>query len=86
MKKISLLITIWCFSIAAVAQKFPVGIVSTQDTVKSIQFGIISSISADGGKGLQLSGMSNTSAHCFNGLQLSAVSNITRGMNKGVQL
>ena len=68
------------------AQNFPVGIVSAQDTVKGIQFGIISSVAADGGRGLQLSGVSNTSAHLFNGLQLSSVSNITTGMNRGVQL
>ena len=68
------------------AQNFPVGIVSTQDTVKSIQFSIISSVATDGGRGLQLSGVSNTSAHTFNGLQLSGVSNITTGMNRGLQL
>ena len=68
------------------AQKFPVGIVSTQDSVKSIQFGIISSVATDGGRGLQLSGVSNTSAHVFNGLQLSGVSNITTGMSRGLQL
>lgn len=41
------------------AQKSPVGIVSTQDSVKSIQFGVISSVATDGGHGLQLSGVSN---------------------------
>ena len=68
------------------AQNSPVGIVSTQDTVKSIQFGLISSVAEEGGHGLQLSGVSNTSAEKFNGLQLSAVSNITRGMDHGLQL
>ena len=68
------------------AQNFPVGIVSTQDTVKSFQLGIISSVASDGGRGLQLSGVSNTSAHIFNGLQLSGVSNIATGMNCGLQL
>ena len=68
------------------AQNFPVGIVSTQDSVKSVQFGIISSVATDGGRGLQLSGVSNTSAHLFNGLQLSSISNITTGMNRGLQL
>ena len=68
------------------AQNFPVGIVSVQDSVKSVQVGIISSVAADGGHGVQLSGFSNTSAHKFNGLQLGAVSNITTGMDKGVQL
>ena len=68
------------------AQIFPVGIVSVQDSVKSVQFGVISSVAADGGHGVQLSGVSNTSAHKFNGLQLSGVSNVTTGMDKGVQL
>ena len=34
------------------AQKSPVGIVSVQDSVKSVQLGIISSVAADGGHGL----------------------------------
>ncbi|MBQ5578756.1 MAG: DUF3943 domain-containing protein, partial [Prevotella sp.] len=68
------------------AQKSPVGIVSVQDSVKSIQFGIISSVAADGGHGVQLSGVSNASAHKFNGLQLSSISNITTGMDNGLQL
>ena len=68
------------------AQRSPVGIVSVQDTVKSIQFGLISTVAAEGGYGLQLSGVSNVSARRFNGLQLSSVSNITQGMNRGMQL
>jgi len=68
------------------AQKSPVGIVSVQDSVKSVQVGVISSVAADGGHGLQLSGVSNTSAHQFDGLQLSSISNITAGMDHGVQL
>ena len=68
------------------AQKSPVGVVSVQDSAKSVQFGVISSVATDGGHGVQLSGFSNTSAHKFNGLQLGAVSNITTGMDKGVQL
>ena len=68
------------------AQRFPVGIVSVQDTVKSVQLGLISSVAADGGHGLQLSGLSNTSAHKFKGLQLSGISNITAGMDHGSQL
>ena len=68
------------------AQNIPVGIVSTQETVKTVQVGVISSVAEDGGHGLQLSGVSSTSAHTFNGLQLSGVSNITRGMDRGLQL
>ena len=68
------------------AQKSPVGIVSVQDSVKSVQVGVISSVATDGGNGLQLSAVSNASAHKFNGVQLSAVNNIAAGMDKGVQL
>lgn len=67
------------------AQNFPVGIVSVQDTTKSVQLGVISSVATEGGQGLQLSGMSNLSAQTFNGLQLSSISNITNGMDKGLQ-
>lgn len=68
------------------AQRIPVGIVSTQDSVKAIQFSVISSVAEDGGHGLQLSGVTSTSAHTFNGLQLSGVNNITSGMDRGLQL
>ena len=68
------------------AQKSPIGVVSVQDSVKSVQLGVISSVATDGGHGVQLSSLSNTSAHKFNGLQLSGISNITTGMDKGLQL
>ena len=68
------------------AQKFPVGIVSVQDTVKSAQVGLISTVAPDGGRGLQLSSVSNITGHTFNGLQLAGVSNITNGMDRGLQL
>lgn len=68
------------------AQRFPVGIVSVQDTTKGFQLGIISSIAEEGGHGVQLAGVSNMSAHTFNGLQLSGVSNISSGMDRGLQL
>ena len=67
------------------AQRSPVGIVSVQDSVKSVQFGLISSVATDGGHGVQLSGASNASANRFNGLQLSTVNNITNGMDRGLQ-
>ena len=68
------------------AQRFPVGIVSVQDTAKGFQLGIISSIAEEGGHGVQVAGVSNMSAHTFNGLQLGSVSNITSGMDRGLQL
>ena len=89
MKKILLMATVAMITAASntvQAQNFPVGIVSVQDTVKSFQLGIISSVASGGGKGVQLSGVSSMSADRFNGLQLSGVSNITNGMDKGLQL
>ena len=84
---IKLIISLSLFtSLPLMAQNSPVGIVSVQDSAKSVQFGVISSVATDGGHGVQLSGASNTSAHKFNGLQLSSISNITAGMDKGVQL
>ena len=68
------------------AQNFPVGIVSVQDSVKSVQFGVISSIATEGGHGVQFGGVSNTSASVFNGLQLGGISTITQGMDRGLQL
>lgn len=68
-----LLLTVVMMSVAVChvcAQKLPVGIVSTQDSVKSIQVSAISPIATDGGRGLQLSAISNMSALLFNGLQL----------------
>jgi hypothetical protein len=86
MKK-ELLVVVAMMTVAgAQAQRFPVGIVSVQDTVKSFQFGVISSVAPDGGHGFQFGGVSNTSGHKFNGLQLGGISNITKGMDKGLQL
>ena len=68
------------------AQKFPVGILSGQDSVKSVQFGVLSSVAVNGGKGFQYGTFSNVSGGTFRGLQLAGINNITRGMNKGLQL
>lgn len=86
MKRISIVALLWCVAVSVMAQRFPVGIFSVQDTVKGFQLGVISSVNPDGGKGLQLSGFTNTSGGTFNGLQLSGISNITDGMNRGAQL
>ena len=84
MKKYILLSLIF-LPVVLMAQRLPVGIVSVQDSAKSIQLGVISNIATDGGKGLQLSGFSNMSATAFRGIQLSGVSNIARGLPKGIQ-
>ena len=86
MKKISLLALLGCVCTTLMAQRSPVGIVSIQDTTKSVQVGAISSVAADGGKGLQLSTFTNTSGGNFNGAQISAITNLTQTMHKGVQL
>ncbi|MCR4582282.1 MAG: DUF3943 domain-containing protein [Prevotella sp.] len=70
----------------AAGQHWPVGVVSVQDTTKTLQAGLFSSVAVDGGHGLQLAAFSNMSARPFRGLQLSGVSNIARGLPKGVQL
>ena len=73
-------------AVSVQAQSFPVGILSGQDSVKSVQFGFISSVAVNGGKGLQFGSFSNVSGGVFRGLQLSGINNITCGMNKGLQL
>ncbi|MBO7553433.1 MAG: DUF3943 domain-containing protein [Bacteroidaceae bacterium] len=69
----------------AQAQRFPIGIVSSQDTVKHVQVGLISSIATGASKGVQLSTFTNMSAGPLKGIQLSGLSNITRGMELGIQ-
>ena len=86
MKKILLFSVAIIAAVGVRAQRSPVGIVSIQDTTKSVQVGVISSVASDGGKGLQLSTFTNTSGGTFNGVQLSAITNITQNMYKGVQL
>ena len=68
------------------AQKFPVGIVSGQDSVKDVQFGVLSSVALDGGKGFQYGTFSNVTGGKFSGFQLAGINNITREMDKGLQL
>ena len=80
------MVVLCSISVAVMAQKTPVGIVSIQDTVKSVQVGVISSVATDGGHGVQLSVVSNAVSHRFDGLQLSIINNIIQGMNQGVQL
>ena len=86
MNKKQILLNLMLLPVAAMAQHSPVGIVSVQDSTKSVQLGIVSNIATDGGKGLQLSGFSNMSARAFRGVQLSGVSNISRGLPKGMQI
>ena len=68
------------------AQRWPVGIASVQDSVKSIQLGLISSTAVSQMKGFQFGGFANMSAAPVNGFQLSSVSNIAMGVDKGLQL
>ena len=68
------------------AQNFPVGIASVQDSVKSVQVGILSSVAVGQMKGFQFGGFANMSAAPINGMQLSGISNIAMGVTKGFQL
>jgi hypothetical protein len=86
MKKIPLVAVAMMAAVSVKAQNFPVGILSGQDSVKGVQFGVISSISVNGGKGLQYGTFSNVSGGTLSGLQLAGINNITRGMDKGLQL
>ena len=86
MKKILLFAAAMMAAVGVQAQNFPVGIMSGQDSVKSVQFGVLSSVAVNGGKGFQYGTLSNVSGGMFSGLQLAAINNITRGMNKGLQL
>ena len=86
MKKNKFIVLLLGVCSAVMAQPSPVGIVSVQDSIKSVQLGVISSVATDGGHGVQLSGVSNSSAQKFNGLQLSTITNITAGMDSGLQL
>ena len=85
MKKLLLVAVAMMAAVSVQAQSFPVGILSGQDSVKSVQFGFISSVAVNGGKGLQFGSFSNVSGGVFRGLQLSGINNITCGMNKGLQ-
>ena len=85
MKKLLLVAATMMAAVSVQAQSFPVGILSGQDSVKSVQFGFISSVAVNGGKGLQFGSFSNVSGGVFRGLQLSGINNITCGMNKGLQ-
>jgi len=67
-------------------QDFPIGISSVQDSMRTFQLGITSSVALEDGNGIQLSGFSNMSAAPFSGVQLSGVSNISAGLKRGIQL
>lgn len=68
------------------AQRSPLGIVSFHDSTRSVQAGLIASVTTDYGKGLQLAGFSNMAATPFKGIQLAGISNISCGVERGLQL
>lgn len=68
------------------AQRWPVGIASMQDSVKSLQLGIISSTAVHQMKGLQIGTFANMSAAAVRGMQLSGISNISIGVDRGLQV
>ena len=68
------------------AQRIPVGITSSVDSVKGMQVGLLSSVSVSQMKGFQFGGFANMSAAPIRGMQLSGISNIAMGVNCGFQL
>ena len=74
------------FAISTRAQRFPVGIISLQDTVKVAQAGLVSSMTSNVENGVQMSGFINISTERIHGLQLGAFANMTKNMEKGVQM
>lgn len=68
------------------AQRWPVGIASVQDSVKSMQFGLLSTTAVSQMKGLQLGGFTNISAAPVQGVQLAGFNNISMGLKGGLQL
>ncbi len=68
------------------AQRTPVGIASVQDSVRSVQFGLISSTAISQLKGFQFGGFATMSAAPLNGFQFSGLSNVSMGVEKGLQL
>ena len=85
MRQIKYTFLLLLISTAARAQRFPVGIVSGQDSVKSVQVGLVSAV-AGSVSGLQLSGFTNMTARTLHGLQLAGINNIAQGVEKGTQL
>ena len=87
MKRIIAMVAVATMTVLSVqAQNFPVGIASVQDSVKSAQVGLLSSVAISQMKGFQFGGFANMSAAPINGMQLSGVSNIAMGVTKGFQL
>ena len=68
------------------AQRTPVGIASVQDSVRSVQFGLISSTAISQLKGFQFGSFATMSAAPLNGFQFSGLSNVSMGVEKGLQL
>ena len=86
MKNVFTVLILAAASLSAAAQNCPVGIVSGQDSVRGMQFGVVASVAGAKARGVQLSGFSNMTTGSLRGVQLSGVSNIAAGVEKGVQL
>lgn len=84
--KIAALVVALCAACGASAQNYPIGIVSHQDSMRYVQFGLVANIADSYANGVQFSPITNMSAAPFRGIQLSAISNIAMGVEKGIQL
>ena len=86
MKNVFTVLILVAVSLSAAAQNCPVGIVSGQDSVRGMQFGVVASVAGAKARGVQLSGFSNMTTGSLRGVQLSGVSNIAAGVERGVQM
>ena len=82
MKNVFTVLILAAASLSAAAQNCPVGIVSGQDSVRGMQFGVVASVAGAKARGVQLSGFSNMTTGSLRGVQLSGVSNIAAGVEK----
>lgn len=58
MKNVFTVLILAAASLSAAAQNCPVGIVSGQDSVRGMQFGVVASVAGAKARGVQLSGFS----------------------------
>ncbi|MBQ8657370.1 MAG: DUF3943 domain-containing protein [Prevotella sp.] len=86
MKKLCITLLTALLSLTAYGQRFPIGIISYQDTVRAFQIGALSSIVDGQMDGVQFGTFTTLSATPFEGMQLSPLGNISAGVKRGMQL
>ena len=85
MKKIIIILWLVLTAETMLAQTFPIGIVSRQDSMRGLQFGLAATLADEQTKGVQIAGFSNMSASALRGLQLAGITNLSMGVERGLQ-